>query len=239
MSASVPRSPRARKGQVRANSAQPPYRMHAGQILRGLPAARSSDITRKFRTISSYRRRLRRITAAPCPFGSASVADSWARAWPSYRASCSPSRFGKTSGNAWGSKKRRRGRIRKKEEEEEEASWAPLGALLGPPGSFLGASWRVLGGLGGLLGGLFGRLRAFLACLTPSEAVLGACLGRLGALLGHFRAVLEAILGVLEASWAVLGPSWGRLGGLLGRHGAILEASWAILGRSWGLLGPS
>merc|ERR1712203_383594 len=45
-----PRSPRARKGQVRANSAQPPYRMHAGQILRGLPAARSSDITRKFRT---------------------------------------------------------------------------------------------------------------------------------------------------------------------------------------------
>ena len=28
-------------------------------------------------------RRLRRITAAPCPFGSAAVADSWARAWPS------------------------------------------------------------------------------------------------------------------------------------------------------------
>ena len=149
------------------------------------------------------RRRLRRITAAPCPFGSASVADSWARAWPSYLASCSPSRFGKTSGNAWGSKK------------------------------------RSLGGLWGLRGCLFGRLRAFLTCLTPSEAVLGASLNRLGALLGRFRAVLEAILGVLEASWAVLGPSWGRLGGLLGRHGAILEASWAILGRSWGPLGPS
>ena len=67
-----------------------------------------------------YRRRLRRITAAPCPFGSASVVDSSARAWPSYRASCTPSRFGKTSGNAWGSKKRRRGRIRKKKEEEDE-----------------------------------------------------------------------------------------------------------------------
>ena len=65
---------------------------------------------------------------------------------------------------------------------------------------------------------------AFLARLTPSEAVLGASLGRLGAFLVRFRAVFEAILGVLEASWAVLGPSWGRLGGLLGRHGAILEA---------------
>ena len=150
-----------------------------------------------------YPRRLRRITAAPCPFGSASVADSWARAWPSYLASCSPSRFGKTSGNAWGSKK------------------------------------RSLGGLWGLRGCLFGRLRAFLTCLTPSEAVLGASLNRLGALLGRFRAVLEVIFSVLEASWAVLGPSWGRLGGLLGRHGAILEASWAIFGRPWGPLGPS
>ena len=163
------------------------------------------------------RRRLRRITAAPCPFGSASVADSWARAWPSYLASCSPSRFGKTSGNAWGSKK------------------------------------RSLGGLWGLRGCLFGRLRAFLTCLTPSEAVLGASLNRLGALLGRFRAVLEVIFCVLEASWAVLGPSWGAsgpswrpcwaswkpLGPSWGPLGAVLGASWAVMGPSWSPLGRS
>ena len=54
--------------------------------------------------------------------------------------------------------------------EEDEASWAPLGALLGPPGSFLGASWRPLG-----------SFRAFLEdVLEGSWAVLEASCGPFG-----------------------------------------------------------
>ena len=69
---------------------------------------------------------LRRITAAPCPFGSAYVAESWARACPNYQTMCSPRRCGKPSGNTWGRKRRRR-RIRKKEEEKQEGrSRGPL-----------------------------------------------------------------------------------------------------------------
>ena len=151
----------------------------------------------------------------PLPFGNAYVAKRWARAWPSYWTMCSASRCGNPSGNTWGWKRKwRRGRNK---EEEEEASWEPLGALLGPPGSFLGASWRPLGGLLGplgrlrrLFGGLFGRLRAFLARLTPSEAVLGASLNRLGAFLGRLASL-----------------------GLLGAFGGFLGASLAVLGRSW------
>ena len=60
------------------------------------------------------RRRLRRVTAAPCLFGNAYVAESWARAWPSYRTMCSPNRFGKPSGNTWRRTGKRR-RVRKKE----------------------------------------------------------------------------------------------------------------------------
>ena len=89
------------------------------------------------------RLRLRRITAAPCPFGSASVADSWARAWPSYLASCSPSRFGKTSGNAWGSKKRR-GSCLRGHLGRIGGLLGRLGALLGRFGALLEASWAVL-----------------------------------------------------------------------------------------------
>ena len=121
----------------------------------------------------SYRSRLRRITAAPCPFGSASVADSWARAWPSYRASCSPSRFGKTSGNAWGSKKRRRGRIRKKEEEEEEeASWGTLMASWDLPGGLLEASWGPLGASRHVLARLGASLRRLGAVLAFKKSSL-------------------------------------------------------------------
>eukprot|EP00959_Pyramimonas_sp_CCMP1952_P200906 4202022-Pyramimonas_sp.AAC.1 len=40
-----------------------------------------------------YRRRRRRITAAPCISRSADVAYIWARAWPSYRNMSSPSRL--------------------------------------------------------------------------------------------------------------------------------------------------
>ena len=83
------------------------------------------------------RRRLRRITAAPCLFGSAYVAERWARACPNYRTMCSPSRCGKPSGNTW--ERRRRGRIRKK--EEEEASWGTLMASWDLPGGLLEASW--------------------------------------------------------------------------------------------------
>ena len=51
---------------------------------------------------------LRRITAAPCPFGSAYIAESWARACrlplaacPNYQTMRSPRRRGKPSGNTW------------------------------------------------------------------------------------------------------------------------------------------
>ena len=60
------------------------------------------------------RRRLRRVTAAPCLFGNAYVAESWAKAWPSYRTMCSPNRFGKPSGTTWRRTGKRR-RVRKKE----------------------------------------------------------------------------------------------------------------------------
>ena len=108
------------------------------------------------------RRRLRRITAAPCPFGSAYVADSWARAWPRCRTMSSPSRFGKRSGNTWGRmnmKRKRKSRRRRL-----------LGSLLGHSWGLLGASW---GPLGGLFGASLGLLGAFGGFLGASLAVLG------------------------------------------------------------------
>ena len=86
--------------------------------------------------------------------------------------------------------------------EEEEASWEPLGALgacWNLPGGLLEALWGLLGPAGSLwrlLEGLFGCLRAFLPCLTTSEAVMVACLGRLGA---------SSV--ILDRSWGPLGPS--------------------------------
>ena len=105
-------------------------------------------------------------------------------------------------------------------------SWGPRGllrALVGPLGGLLEASW-------GHIGGVLGGFRALLACLTPSEAVLGASRGRFGALLERFRAVLGPSWENLGRSWGPLGPTWGPLGGLMGCLGPTLEASWAILG---------
>ena len=118
------------------------------------------------------RRRLRRITAAPCLFGSADVAESWVRAWPIYRTMCSPSRLGKPSGNAWRRKRRMRRRRRKEEEEEEEEEEQeePFGSLLGHFLGLLGVSW---GSFGGLLGASLGLLGAFGGFLGASLAVLG------------------------------------------------------------------
>ena len=92
------------------------------------------------------RRRLRRITAAPCLFGNADVAESWARAWPSYRTMSSPSRFGKPSGNMWGrmNTKRKRKRTRKSRRRRRRRL---LGSVLGHSWGLLGASWGPLGGL--------------------------------------------------------------------------------------------
>ena len=110
------------------------------------------------------RRRLRRITAAPCLFGNADVAESWARAWPSYRTMSSPSRFGKPSGNMWGRMNTKRKRKRK------SRRMRLLGSLLGHSWGLLGASWRPLGGL---LGASLGLLGAFGGFLGASLAVLG------------------------------------------------------------------
>ena len=110
------------------------------------------------------RRRLRRITAAPCLFGNADVAESWARAWPSYRTMSSPSRFGKPSGNMWGRMNTKRKRKRKSRRRRL------LGSLLGHSWGLLGASWRPLGGL---LGASLGLLGAFGGFLGASLAVLG------------------------------------------------------------------
>ena len=109
-------------------------------------------------------RRLRRITAAPCLFGNADVAESWARAWPSYRTMSSPSRFGKPSGNMWGRMNTKRKRKRKSRRRRL------LGSLLGHSWGLLGASW---GPLGGLLGASLGLLGAFGGFLGASLAVLG------------------------------------------------------------------
>ena len=112
------------------------------------------------------RRRLRRITAAPCPFGSAYVADSWARAWPRCRTMSSPSRFGKRSGNTWGRMNMKRKRKRKRKSRRRRL----LGSLLGHSWGLLGASW---GPLGGLFGASLGLLGAFGGFLGASLAVLG------------------------------------------------------------------
>ena len=89
------------------------------------------------------RRRLRRITAAPCLFGNADVAESWARAWPSYRTMSSPSRFGKLSGNTWGRMNMNRKRKRKRKSRRMRV----VRSLLGHPWGLLGASWGPLRGL--------------------------------------------------------------------------------------------
>ena len=102
------------------------------------------------------RRRLRRITAAPCLFGNADVAESWARAWPSYRTMSSPSRFGKPSGNMWGRMNTKRKRKRKSRRRRL------LGSLLGHSWGLLGASWRPLGSLFGASLGLLGAFGGFL-----------------------------------------------------------------------------
>ena len=112
------------------------------------------------------RGRLRRITAAPCPFGSAYVADSWARAWPRCRTMRSPSRFGKRSGNTWGRMNMKRKRKRKRKSRRRRL----LGSLLGHSWGLLGASW---GPLGGLFGASLGLLGAFGGLLGASLAVLG------------------------------------------------------------------
>ena len=89
------------------------------------------------------RRRLRRITAAPCLFGNADVAESWARAWPSYRTMSSPSRFGKLSGNTWG----RMNMNRKRKMMRKSRRMRVVRSLLGHPWGLLGASWGPLRGL--------------------------------------------------------------------------------------------
>ena len=62
----------------------------------------AQDIFAPPRSISYYRRRLRRINAAPCLFGNAYAAETVARAWPSNRTMDSPSGFGKFSGHTRG-----------------------------------------------------------------------------------------------------------------------------------------
>ena len=64
------------------------------------------------------RRRLRRITAAPCLFGSAYVAESWVRAWPNYRTTCSPSGLGKALGEHVAESEHEEGAEADKDEEE-------------------------------------------------------------------------------------------------------------------------
>ena len=81
---------------------------------------------------TAYRRRLRRITAAPCLLGSASVAKCLAPAWPICRTMYSPSRSGISSGNTWGGS-----------EEVGEGG----GGLLGASWGTLGASWELPGDL--------------------------------------------------------------------------------------------
>ena len=100
----------------------------------------------------------------PCPFGSAYVADSWARAWPRCRTMSSPSRFGKRSGNTWGRMNMKRKRKRKSRRRRL------LGSLLGHSWGLLRASWGPLGGLLGPAGGLWGLLGG---CLGAYLAVSG------------------------------------------------------------------
>eukprot|EP00959_Pyramimonas_sp_CCMP1952_P432029 9047486-Pyramimonas_sp.AAC.1 len=63
------------------------------------------------RCVIRYRRRLRRITAAPCLLESPMWPSVVARSLPSYRTICFPNRCGNPSGNTWG---RTAGKIRRR-----------------------------------------------------------------------------------------------------------------------------
>ena len=205
------------------------------------------------------RRRLRRVTAAPCLFGNAYVAESWARAWPSYRTMCSPNRFGKPSGNTWRRTGKRR-RVRKKESGQAIGPCVPpavVETLRGTRGggkrkkrrrerrrrrrrrrllgSLLGHSWGLLGASCGPLGGF---LRVSLGFLGVFGGFLGVSLAVFGRS-WPVRRRRKTSLGPLWDDLEPLGALQGCLGGNLGRLGGLLGRLWALLGPSWGPLGPS
>ena len=158
------------------------------------------------------RRRLRRITAAPCLLERASVAQSLGFLEASRGFLGVPwavlGRFGEV--------------------------WGRPGGLLGELGGILGASWAVLGHLEAILGRLWCILGRLGDILRPSWALLGPSwghLGRLGGHLGRLGGLLGRLGALLGPSWGPPGPSWSHLGGILGALGAILGAFWAVLGR--------
>ena len=190
---------------------------------------------------TAYRRRLRRITAAPCLLGSASVAKCLAPAWPICRTMYSPSRSGISSADTFGRMRvviRRGGRRRRKRRRRKR----PLGSLLGSWG-LPGASWRPLGGLlGGPRLGLGGFLGASLAVLglrafLARPRVLGRSWPVWSRLKGLIRAVLGS--GTFWGSGGACGPSW-SLGGHLGSWsswgGLPLRPTWGPFGKYSGIV---
>ena len=180
------------------------------------------------------RRRLRRITAAPCPFGSAYVAERCGQSSATLSDHVFPESVWKAFGEHVGGERGSGGEggTRKKRRR-------PLGSLLGHCWGLLGASW---GPLGGLLGGSLGFLGALGGSFGASLAVLGrswpvGCRrkpswGPLWVVLGPSWGTSGPSWRPSWASWRPLGPSWGPLG-------AVLGASWAVMGPSWRPLGRS
>ena len=166
---------------------------------------------------------------------------------------CSPSLFGKPSGNTW-SKKRKREIIRAQKRENEVSS-EPIETLLGP----IVPSWRLLGPSWTPLGGLLGRslplrIRLCGRTLWPElghaiglrvpPAVVGTLRGTRGGRRrrrrrGRIRKKEEEEEKQEEASWGTLGASWDLPGGLLEASWGPPSASWGPLGASWAPLWPS
>ena len=140
------------------------------------------------------RRRTRRITAAPCPFGSADVADRCGQRPAKLSGHVFPESVRKAFGEHVGEDGEGR-RERKKENGGGgllSASWATLG-LYWAIFAVLDASWDILRGYFWVLLGHFGATSTILDSSRRSS---------------------WAILAVLEASWVSLGGHLARLGGI-------------------------
>ena len=121
------------------------------------PFRRPPEGVRAFDDRGSYRRRLRRITAAPCPFGSAYVAERCGQSSATLSDHVFPESVWKAFGEHVGGERGSGGEggTRKKRRR-------PLGSLLGHSWGLLGASWGPLGGLLGASLGLLGASGGFL-----------------------------------------------------------------------------
>ena len=111
-----------------------------------------------------YRRRLRRVTAAPCLFAYAYVAKSWAQSLVKLSDHVFPEPLGEPFGESlWEEEEN--------EENEEEAVLEASWVHLGPSWALLGPCWLSLGPSWGPLGAVLGASRG---ALVVSWAFLGA-----------------------------------------------------------------